>query len=130
MNRARTQLEDSLGAQADAWGALLGADLAQALRDRIDANADAILAEVDAASTAIALLTVLWGSGEIPAFWWGTPLGRAVRAQSPQGVTQAQAAEILGVTRGTISQLVSRGTLERTADGHVSLACVLDRLER
>jgi hypothetical protein len=129
MSRARTQLEDSLGALADAWGTLLGTDVAQALRDRIDANADAILANADAA-TASALLTVLWGSGEVPASWWGTPLGRAVRAQSPRGVTQAQAADILGVTRGTIAQLVSRGTLERTCDGHVSLASVLDRLER
>ena len=44
--------------------------------------------------------------------------------------THAEAADILGVTKGTVSQLVHRGTLERHPDGGVKLGSVLKRMVR
>lgn len=43
-------------------------------------------------------------------------------------VTQADAAAMLGVSRGTIAQLVSRGTLARHPDGGVDRAAVIARM--
>lgn len=65
--------------------------------------------------------------------WWRTPLGMEVARSadvSGRGVTQADAAKILGVTGGTVSQLVHRGTLPHSVDGGVDLAAVLERLVR
>ena len=43
-------------------------------------------------------------------------------------VTQQRAADMLGVTRGTVAQLVHRGNLERHPDGGVAIASVVARL--
>jgi hypothetical protein len=63
--------------------------------------------------------------------WWTTPLGRlcARWAGDETAVTQETAAQMLGVTRGTVAQLVARGTLGRHGGG-VSRVSVLQRLAR
>lgn len=65
--------------------------------------------------------------------WWATPLGRwcARTLDAPdRPVTYATAAGMLGVARGTVSVMVSRGTLGRHPAGGVSRASVLHRLAR
>jgi excisionase family DNA binding protein len=52
------------------------------------------------------------------------------QTEDDEGWTQAEAAEVLGVTRGTVAQLVTRGSLDRTADGSCTRASVLARLVR
>lgn len=72
-----------------------------------------------AAITAIDVLGVLW------------PAGRecARSFDGSDAVTQQQAAEILGVTRGTVAQLVHRGDLATAAHGGgVLLASASERL--
>lgn len=83
-----------------------------------------------AAQTVIDCAGHLWPLNPEPE-WWRTPLGRLV-ARSVGGesvpVTQAEAAAMLGVTRGTIAQLVSRGSLARHPDGGVDRAAVFARM--
>lgn len=66
--------------------------------------------------------------------WWRTPLGLACAAQLTEDratITQAQAADALGVTAGTVATLVNvRGTLERAPGGGVVRGAVLARLVR
>lgn len=66
--------------------------------------------------------------------WWRTPLGRlcarSLGRDDAEAVTHSVAAAMLGVTRGTIAQLVHRGTLDRHPDGGVLRASVLQRLSR
>lgn len=65
---------------------------------------------------------------------WSTPLGAAIAQTGTDldgAVTHADAAEILGVTRGTVAQLTHRGTLARHPDGGgVRLGAVLARKAR
>lgn len=66
--------------------------------------------------------------------WWRTPLGRlcarTLGRNDTDAVTQSVAAAMLGVTRGTIAQMVHRGTLDRHPDGGVLRSSILQRLAR
>lgn len=91
-----------------------------------------------AAETAQDVMTALWPHGSPEHIergdWWTTPLGRlcarALGRDDTDAVTQSVAAAMLGVTRGTIAQMVHRGTLDRHPDGGVLRASVLQRLGR
>ncbi len=124
---------DALAAAATTWAALLGPDMTEVLGERITAAAPRIAAQLrtpgDQAGTAADLLDLIGHPGDDDLTWWTTELGQAIaHALDDQGVTHAEAAQLLGVTRGTIAQLVTRGTLARVAGGRVSLTSVLDRL--
>lgn len=109
----------------------------------VEARCTAVVAELCsdddrlAAEACLTVMTLLWpqaspedcGRGD----WWTTPLGRlCARSLGTDGesVTQSVAAAMLGVTKGTVSQLVHRGTLDRHRDGGVLRASVLQRLGR
>lgn len=80
--------------------------------------------------TALGVMDAIFGDADPEPQWWGTPLGRACGAalgQDGAEVTHSQAAAILGVSRGTISQLVARGTLPRHPHGGVAREAVLRR---
>lgn len=66
--------------------------------------------------------------------WWQTPLGRvcarALENDDTDMVSRSTAAAMLGVTHGTIQQLVHRGSLERHPEGGLTRASVLARLVR
>ena len=69
--------------------------------------------------------------------WWLTPLGRRCAAALSrredafeESVTHETAAAMLGVARGTIATMVSRGNLDRHTDGGVLRSSVLARLGR
>lgn len=73
--------------------------------------------------------------------WWRTPLGQLCARQAADdgavGVSSATAAAMLGVTKGTVAQMVSRGNLDRHSGGGagptatgVSRAGVLRRIIR
>lgn len=120
---------------------LLGQDLGELLTARIDARTPAIAAALAqdtddrlAAGTATDLLNALWPDGDPPSEWWRTPLGRlcarSVGHDDADAVTHSVAAAMLGVTRGTVAQLVHRGTLDRHPDGGITRASVLLRIAR
>lgn len=91
-----------------------------------------------------AVVSVIWGSGRPAPTWWRSPLGRSCGAAVSVDVplTQQEAAEILGVARGTVSTLLARGgsdlvTIDadhtrpgRPTSTQLSLRSVLRRLER
>lgn len=86
----------------------------------------------DGRDTVDTLLRALWPGG-VPSRWWPDDLGRLVArwlTGDQQRVTQAEAAVMLGVTRGTVAQLVARGTLDRHPDGGVRRGSVMARLSR
>ena len=134
---AASQLGDALdGELVTALVAVGWTDLAELARPRIWDTATRIAAQLSSDDEHLAAQTVidcaghLWPADPEPE-WWRTPLGRLV-ARSVGGedasVTQAEAAAMLGVTRGTIAQLVSRGTLARHPDGGVDRAAVIARM--
>lgn len=91
-----------------------------------------------AAQTCIDLMCVLWPHAAPEdcgrADWWQTPLGRlcarSLGRDDARAVSHSVAAAMLGVTRGTVAQLVHRGTLDRHSDGGVLRSSVLARLAR
>lgn len=146
MAAVAVQLQDELDrAIAAPAGALLGLDLAEVLSERIAARADLLAGQLCqdgddrlAAQTVIDIMAALWPScapedcGE--AEWWRTPLGRmcarSLGHSDSDAVTYSVAAAMLGVARGTVSTLASRGTLDRHPDGGITRASVLLRLAR
>lgn len=90
------------------------------------------------AQTVIDLMCVLWphGSPEDSGCpeWWRTPLGRlcarSLGTDDAEAVSRSVAAAMLGVTAGTVQQLVHRGTLDRHPAGGVLRASVLQRIDR
>lgn len=91
--------------------------------------------EAEARHVAQAVVDALWPSGTTPPNeWWGTPLGRLVArwlvVDDTTPLTYAAAAEMLGVTRGTVGTLVSRGTLAKHSAGGVKRSAVMERLAR
>lgn len=91
-----------------------------------------------AAQTCIDVMNTLWPHGAPEqvndAEWWQSPLGRlcarSLGRDDAESVSQYVAAAMLGVTRGTVAQMVTRGTLDRHPDGGVLRASVLQRLGR
>lgn len=65
--------------------------------------------------TAADVMHALWGTDDPDEQWWRTPLGRrcarALANTSTETVTHQRAADMLGITRGSIAQMVHRGTL-------------------
>lgn len=135
------ELDVTLAASA---GALLGLDLAELLEDRVRSRAPMLAAQLCqdddrlAAQTVIDVMGALWPSGSPEdvgeADWWRSPLGRMCARSlghvASDAVTYSVAAAMLGVARGTVSTLASRGTLERHPDGGITRASVLLRLAR
>ncbi len=117
---------------------LAGTDLRTILAPRVDDAADRIALqlgdEAEQQRTAADVMFALWGTTNPDDDWWRTPLGRACARALAAGtgdvITQQRAADMLGITRGSIAQMVTRGTLARHADGGVLLSSVLERLGR
>jgi hypothetical protein len=121
-------------------GAVLGSDIRDAVKSRAGDRA-AHLAKLlrgsdagEAAKTARGLMRVRWGASEPDAEWWRTDLGLACARVLGDAVdgewTHQHAADVLGVTRGTVGQLVTRGTLTRGSGGGVLRSAVLTRVVR
>lgn len=140
------QLADELDrAIANPAGSLLCLYLGELLHDRIGPRADLLADQLCqdgddrlAAETVIDVMAALWPHADPEdvgeADWWRTPLGRMCARSLGRGdsdaVTYSIAAAMLGVARGTVSTLVSRGSLDRHPDGGVTRASVLLRLAR
>lgn len=141
------QLHDELQHALEPLGVLMGDQVQQQLSTALQGRSEAVLEALagDAGeSVAVAVLAVVWGSGEPPATWWRSPLGRLVGPRLPDApVTHQVAADILGVKRGTVSQLASRpnglatvdaprpsGPGRPTTSRQVSRRSVLERLDR
>ena len=108
---------------------LVGDDVASMVDPRIDEAAARLAVQLndpdDGAQTANSIVAAFDPTPE----WFATELGdkcRKAAGSGDIGITQEKAAEILGVTRGTIAQMVSRGNLPRVG-GHVSLRAVVAR---
>lgn len=139
-DRLTAQISDELVQRAAGLAALLGADLAAELPARAEQAAPRIAAQLRADDDHEAAQTVidLAAAGVIPddpqPSWWATPLGRmtarSVGHPGAEAVTHSVAAAMLGVTRGTIAQLVHRGALDRHPDGGVTAASVRARATR
>lgn len=141
MNEVEQQLVEGLDGRV-AWTLeILGwHDLADEVRRRLPDAAQRYALQLsdpnDAAEIVIDLAGVAWDADPAPE-WWSTPVGRLVARSVETGsvtglvtgsVTQQRAADMLGVTRGTVAQLVHRGSLERHPDGGVAIASVVARL--
>lgn len=119
-------LDEIARSQLTSTAATLAGQLCQDTDDRL------------AAQTCIDVMCTLWPHGAPEdvgrADWWRTPLGRmcarSLGRDDAEAVTHSVAAAMLGVTRGTIAQWVTRGTLDRHPDGGVLRASVLQRLAR
>ncbi|MEU7479648.1 hypothetical protein AB0A63_26910 [Lentzea sp. NPDC042327] len=116
------------------------ADL-DALHDQVHADANTWAEQLlggrdeQARHLAIRLMTVLYPGDtpfDPPEGWWATPLGRVVarRAGHPsrQHVSFGVAGAMLGITRQGVHDLVSRGKLQRHADGGVTVESIQVRL--
>lgn len=139
------QLTDELGGVARAVGDVFGVDLLLDMEQRLEPACGRLAAELcseDDHLAAEAVLTVMaarWADGTDPAHeWWHSPVGRAVARSvgrsvgrdDSESVTHAVAAAMLGVHRGTVAQMVDRGTLARHPEGGVARSSVLARLAR
>jgi len=119
---------------------LLGLDLADMVEARLEARAVILAAQLrsadddERAETVIDVLTCLWPGDGPPDDWWRTELGRAcaesLGTDDAEAVTYSVAAAMLAVTKGTVSTLVQRGSLDRHHDGGVTRASVFVRLVR
>jgi hypothetical protein len=85
--------------------------------------------------TAIRLVSVLYPGDAVfdpPPRWWNTVFGRVVLevAGHPgaEAVGYPVAAEMLGITRQGVHDLVKRGKLDRDAEGRVPVESVRERL--
>ena len=135
------QLAAELGARVHAL-AVLGGPEAVARADRwtrelVDRIVPPLLSDDDhqVAEAVLDIMVALWPDGcEPPAEWWRTPVGRVVArsigAEDSEAVTHSVAAAMLGVSRGSIGQMVARGHLDRHPDGGVLRSSVLQRLAR
>jgi hypothetical protein len=142
LRAAEKQLVSDLEVQVvNPVGALLGLDLADLLRQRVDDRTQMIIchltAEDDdktAADVGADLMATLWGHNDPPHEWWCTPLGRlcarALDHDDSESVTQHVAAAMLGITRGSIAQMLHRGNLDRHPDGGVLRSSVIQRINK
>lgn len=134
------QLADELVRIAAGLASLLAPDCHAELTHRAEQAAGRISAQLRSGDDHLAAETVidLACAGVVPdppaAEWWATPLGRAVARSvghpSADAVSHSVAAAMLGVHRGTVAQLVHRGSLDRHPDGGVTTASVRARLAR
>ncbi|MCV7247782.1 hypothetical protein H7J07_06015 [Mycobacterium koreense] len=136
------QLADELGAAVGALARVAGGPAATEWPAALAGEAPRLAHRLcggdahRAAETAAHVMGALWPMGAPETVgaprWWSTPLGLAcAHALGPQhfgAVTHKVAAEILGVTLGTVKQLAHRGTIAKRPDG-LSLAAVLARLQ-
>lgn len=137
IGEAATQLTDDLGNLAARVGAVLGTDLQLACDQRARDRAHQLVGELADGehpdATADDLLALLWPD-DPPLDWWRSPLGLLVAPTAAQedapGWTRAEAAEVLGVTTGTVAQLGARGSLDTAVGGGFSRRSVLTRLVR
>lgn len=139
MSTASDQLAGELEIVTGNVSAVLGMDLEQLLRERAWGRADALVSslgldEPDSYQTAVDLMHVLFGQAEPEPEWWTSPLGLLCAAALGDGdehrISQQAAAEMLGVTRGTVAQMVARGNLDRHPDGGVLRSSVFAVLIR
>lgn len=92
----------------------------------------------DEAADAVAnVLAVLWSRSDPEdqdPDWWRSPLGRAcarsLGREDAGSVSHSVAAAMLGTSRGSVSGMVSYGTLDRHPDGGVLRSSVLHRIGR
>lgn len=106
--------------------AAMAANLAQDSDDRL------------AAQTVIDIMCALWPNSAPEdcgrADWWQTSLGRlcarSLGRSDAEAVTYSVAASMLGISKGAVSTMVGRGTLDKHPDGGVLRASVLQRLGR
>lgn len=132
------QLRDELDATLFPLGSLLGTDITLTLSARVDDSAESILLRLsdpqEGSDTVNALMGILWGAGQPYEGWWQTDLGKicaqALTGTTSDHVSQYEAARMLGVTRGTVSQLIARGALDRHPEGGVSLSSIYARIGR
>ena len=141
------QLTTELGSVARAVGAVLGVDILAPIELRIDDAAARLAAELGsdddwvAADAARTVMDARWPDDtDPPPRWWRTPVGRlvarSVGGDTADAVTHSVAAAILGVTTGTVAQMMGRakngtggsGGLERHPDGGITRASVLARI--
>lgn len=117
---------------------LLGVAAAETIAAAVDTRAPRIVARLDrrdgdAAEIAAAVLTALWPiPGSVPPTWWSSPLGETVRhaMDGPDvSLTHTETADLLGISRASIGQMVARGNLTRHPDGGVSRDSVFRRLD-
>lgn len=69
---------------------------------------------------AIPVVVACTGTTTPPAEWWTTPLGRLCArhlTRTPGTVSRSEAAEMLGIHIGTISQMLTRGNTQLVRDG-------------
>lgn len=133
------QLADELGAVAGSL-APFAPDLGLEIERRIVGAAPMLAAQLRSvddhlvAQTVIDVMTALWPRSDPAPEWWRTPLGQACATSfgvdDAEAVTWSVAAAMLGVTKGTVSQLMARGKLDRHPDGGILRASVLQRLAR
>lgn len=143
IDQATAQLRRELGVAASAWmpvvGVDLGVELERTVADAAPRLAQQLASDDDhlAAETVIDVLNVLWPHGDPEDHqpdWWRTPVGRlcarSLGRDDTDAVTHSVAAAMLGVARGTVGTLVTRGALERHPDGGITRASVLARIHR
>jgi len=104
---------EAMEASVEPWDTLLGPQAVQELETALKALTGPTLAGLAVKEEeATAILTILFGTGQVPPEWWRTPLGRLVGPAAPDtGITQAYAAAILEVQRGAVGTMAVRGTL-------------------
>ena len=91
-----------------------------------------------AARAAVEVVTLLFPHGTPERVgdegWWMSPIGRlCARALAPSetsAVTYREAALMLGVRKGTVGVMASRGTLVKHPDGGIARSSVLARIGR
>lgn len=121
------QLTEELQQRFAPMELLLGSDISGRLEQSAHRLAIQLNDPTDGPGAAAEILSLLDPGPE----WWGTPLGVAVAKTADVGdrsLTQRAAAKALGVTPGTVAQLVHRGALPTDKDGHVLLSGMLKRL--
>lgn len=139
MEEVAAQLRDELHDRQYPLAVLAGVDEAIRWPARLEGVAELLAAQMCqddddrlAAQTVTDVMVALWPVDDPPPEWWTTPLGRVVArsvgTDDTEAVTQSVAAAMLGVTRGTIAQLVHRGKLDRHPDGGVLRSSIMQRI--
>lgn len=89
------------------------------------------------AQSAIDIMATLWPDcdpTEVQPGWWTTPLGRLVAKAGglpdSEALTVTAAAVVLGVTPSAVSQLLTRGRLDRHPDGGVLRSSLMAEIAR